>query len=1360
MTITNNPSFLMAMGAGSRIEIHAADAQKPGWSDLADTAVAGTQQLVLRDATGWEVGDRIALASTSRDWTEAEAFTVTAVADGGRVLTLDRPLVHTHRGETLQFDNGRMGQDHRAWEVDIRAEVALLSRNVTVQGTADMGGHIMAMDGAGLYLEGAELWRMGQADVLGRYPVHWHMLGDASGQYARNLSIHESFQKGITVHGTSNTVVEGNVIHDHQGHGLFLEDGSETGTHILGNLVFSTRKNEAGLPIPTDGDQVSSYWIENANNFLVGNHAGGSESNGFWIIPQADPHGLSADMDVGPGSTLAELIFVSNTGHTNDGENAADGQGKTLGIDGALDAGLAFETATHDGDFGAVIQDFTAYEGLVWALTTELVLSDSALVDSKGFFRHENLIEDTLFAREDLQAAHVQLYRDGGNQLNNVHFDGFYQMNLLGTDHSNGPDLLQNVTHSGITTDRLLNWQSEDAVYQKLVIDLDGSLTGTPGTTLVPDTELGAFKAPPGAVFDPSLNSWRTPYTVGATEVSFLDGPGSVFRPDHLRILRGDGAVSEDHPTSRDARPLGDRNNGQNDRSQAEYEFNTATGMPHDQVYLLDVDLRERPVDLILNLVQVRQGQSAIYELPGVAGHSMVAMGGVAANSLGALLAARESAYFQDDSSGSLFVRLVANELELYEDRPVVDLGAAYRAGAEIRVEISGQDTLPFGDLAVNQALLTALDQSPARAAAPVPVAQDGVGEAAHYIGYGLRVWSGEDVAQGRFEARFDTASRELSLRGHLSDTDGAYVTLLDNGQSLARLPVVQGQFGAVVTLSDAQAAALLDGALQLAHGEAVGSVTLQPSGRYDLDRPESASDTVVIDNSMALWSDPASWGGTLPGVQDIVVINPGDVVVLDQDVKVAGIIVNGGSLVVADWPGEALWLTTDYLLVRAGGRFQAGSEADLLDTDFSLNLVAGDPDFDLPVGMILTGMMPDTVFSSAALAMLEGDDVVSGDQFDNHLTGGIGADTLTGGPGADHLDGGAGFDLASYASAKSAVVADMLLESRMTGDAAGDVFQGIEGIEGSGFDDDMRGTHAANLIEGLGGHDELHGRNGDDTLSGGHGNDILLGGAGSDHLIGGPGRDRAAYYNAKAAVTVDLIRPDDNLGDAAGDSYTLVEDLQGTRFADLLLGSNGANRLLGASGDDILHGRGGDDILLGMGGDDVLLGGAGADRLMGGAGQDRAAYWTAQAGVTVDLSEPSRNAGDAAGDRFLGIEDLQGSGFGDDLRGDGNPNWINGMAGDDRLDGGAGADVLTGGAGRDVFVFGDAGAVDRVLDFTPGEDRLDLSAWGAGSLQDIAVAAIDEGGGAMDLHLAFGGYALRLESVDVPTLSPDDVFF
>ena len=51
---------------------------------------------------------------------------------------------------------------------------------------------------------------MGQATRIARYPLHWHLAGDVSGSgsYLRNNSIHESYQRCVTLHGTWGALVE------------------------------------------------------------------------------------------------------------------------------------------------------------------------------------------------------------------------------------------------------------------------------------------------------------------------------------------------------------------------------------------------------------------------------------------------------------------------------------------------------------------------------------------------------------------------------------------------------------------------------------------------------------------------------------------------------------------------------------------------------------------------------------------------------------------------------------------------------------------------------------------------------------------------------------------------------------------------------------------------------------------------------------------------------------------------------------------------------------------------------------------------------------------------------------------------
>ncbi|WP_050532383.1 calcium-binding protein [Pseudaestuariivita atlantica] len=175
-----------------------------------------------------------------------------------------------------------------------------------------------------------------------------------------------------------------------------------------------------------------------------------------------------------------------------------------------------------------------------------------------------------------------------------------------------------------------------------------------------------------------------------------------------------------------------------------------------------------------------------------------------------------------------------------------------------------------------------------------------------------------------------------------------------------------------------------------------------------------------------------------------------------------------------------------------------------------------------------------------------------------------------------------------------------------------------------------------------------------------------------------------------------------------------------------------------GTNGGDLLIGTDGIDTLSGLGGDDTLRGGAGGDVLDGGAGWDVADYTDATRSVRVDLQNPAISYNDAAGDTFTSIEAFRTGNTVDQLRGDAGDNHFSGggltdrlygRAGNDTLRGGEGADAIYGGLGADVMTGGPgAGRMDRfiyfnaaetgagpgnrdlITDFTPGEDRIEIS--------------------------------------------------
>src|SRR5690606_9965246 len=212
------------------------------WTKLSATAEKGATRIQVLDASGWRVGDEIVLASTDFNPRQAEVRKITAI--DGNDITLDKPLEYMHFGK-ITFD------------VDERGEVGLLTRNIKIQASEDaeetfFGGHIMAMPSSKMYVSGVELYRMGQNLTLARYPIHWHLVGDADGQYIKNSAIHDTYNRCVTVHGTNYLQVENNVTYNTVGHCFFLEDGIEHSNQFVRNLGIQTKCHTSKPCVPTN----------------------------------------------------------------------------------------------------------------------------------------------------------------------------------------------------------------------------------------------------------------------------------------------------------------------------------------------------------------------------------------------------------------------------------------------------------------------------------------------------------------------------------------------------------------------------------------------------------------------------------------------------------------------------------------------------------------------------------------------------------------------------------------------------------------------------------------------------------------------------------------------------------------------------------------------------------------------------------------------------------------------------------------------------------------------------------------------------------------------------------------------------
>lgn len=182
-----------------------------------------------------------------------------------------------------------------------------------------------------------------------------------------------------------------------------------------------------------------------------------------------------------------------------------------------------------------------------------------------------------------------------------------------------------------------------------------------------------------------------------------------------------------------------------------------------------------------------------------------------------------------------------------------------------------------------------------------------------------------------------------------------------------------------------------------------------------------------------------------------------------------------------------------------------------------------------------------------------EDNDVVFGNIGNDTIIGWTGNDILVGGIGSDWLDGGDGFDTAVYSDAVGGIRASLVNPSINTGEAQGDVFVSIEGLQGTSYGDMLQGNGAANELKGLGGNDELLGGGGADTLYGGIYYDTLVGGDGSDVLSGGSGQDVFRFDWTLGSDNVDTITDFDV---AEGDKIELETHVF-RKFPDVVIEEN-----------------------------------------------------------------------------------------------------------------------------------------------------------------------------------------------------------
>ncbi len=261
-----------------RFDLHGAPLSRT-WVKLGASARNGDTTVTLSEAvTGWRKGDRILITPSNatghdpadrvaRRKTHTEERVITKIE--GTTVTFAEPLELQHRGTG-----------------DCRAEVANLSRNVIIESADPAGvrGHTMYHRGSAGSLNYAEFRHLGKEGLLGKYSIHFHLCGDTMrGSSVIGVSIWDSKNRWITIHGTQYLVVKDCVGYRSVGHGYFLEDGTEVFNVFDRNLAVGAVHGKK-LPrqvLPFDQNEGAGFWWANSLNTFTRNVSCENERYGW-----------------------------------------------------------------------------------------------------------------------------------------------------------------------------------------------------------------------------------------------------------------------------------------------------------------------------------------------------------------------------------------------------------------------------------------------------------------------------------------------------------------------------------------------------------------------------------------------------------------------------------------------------------------------------------------------------------------------------------------------------------------------------------------------------------------------------------------------------------------------------------------------------------------------------------------------------------------------------------------------------------------------------------------------------------------------------------------------------------------------
>src|SRR4051812_3503690 len=312
------------INCGGRWDAHGAPLNRT-WVKLGATVRPQDRVVTLaEEVSGWRVGDRV-IVTASKEVEGGSTFRsgrprsaagnteeriITAI--DGLKITLDRALEKEHAGEG-----------------EYRSEVANLSRNIVIESADPDGvcGHTMYHLNSTGGLSYVEFRHLGKEGILGKYPVHFHLVRDSMrGAAAVGLSIWDSHNRFMAIHATDYLLVRDCVGYQSVGHGFFVEDGTEQYNIFDRNLAVQAYRGKRlkQQALPFDANEGAGFWWANGRNTFTRNVACENDEYGYRFeilkasnfdprLSVRDVDGKFVEKDV---RTIPFLRFEANESHS------------------------------------------------------------------------------------------------------------------------------------------------------------------------------------------------------------------------------------------------------------------------------------------------------------------------------------------------------------------------------------------------------------------------------------------------------------------------------------------------------------------------------------------------------------------------------------------------------------------------------------------------------------------------------------------------------------------------------------------------------------------------------------------------------------------------------------------------------------------------------------------------------------------------------------------------------------------------------------------------------------------------------------------------------------------------------------